>query len=604
MTNTLKMKPGTIFCALCQGIVSYKKGDSSRFNDHMNIEHGAYHNLRYILAGCLMNSEERNIVAEIIEERESVEITADSEVQVAKKNAEVSIFDKVFPLVKDHNDDSFADISVINLETVGESLEKNIKCTLCESSFAKGSYLRKHLVRFHKLSKEERDLVNESRSKEAVTVCRNESPEEMDLVNESSLDTEGTDILIFSCHLCDYSCTKERNLKIHKTMKHNGSLKDEEKPEAEDIKLENNSVDDETLAPTVLMNEEATESNQRSIKCSLCDVSFANSYNLKRHMLNQHKSDNSEDTLNKDDQLVLNCHRCDYSSVKESSLKIHKTMKHKEDEKLEEKSLTCHLCDFSCTKESSLKIHKTMKHKGNEKFEEKLLISRTLFKKKTINDVDQVINTFKCSKCDFSGNDEKELRYHRFRTHRHAFLKRSEKLKCNECDQTFYDEERLKSHQETDHSCVKLEKSQEILRVEEPEETEASSEVDDSVMSVDENDTKNDSMKDEKNERLKVYNDKKAEFVLKSEYFKSYPNNLLSWSGLEEDLLPGENLPKSWGVKNSVSPGGRKYLEYVTPDRIFKLRSLISVFEYVKCCGEYDEAEIQSYELKLKAKTL
>merc|ERR1712183_345471 len=222
------------------------------------------------------------------------------------------------------------------------------------------------------------------------------------------------------------------------------------------------------------------ESNQKSIKCSLCDVSFANSFNLKRHMLNQHKSDSSEDTLNKNDQLVLNCLLCDYSSVKESSLKI----------------------------------HKTMKHKGNEKFEEKLLISRTLFKKKTINDVDQVINALKCSKCDFSGNDEKELRYHRFRTHRHAFLKRSEKFKCNECDQSFYDDERLKSHKESDHSCIKIEKGQEILLVEEPEpeETETSLEVDDSVMSIDENDAKNDSTKDERNERLKVYNDKKAEF--------------------------------------------------------------------------------------------
>jgi len=602
MTNKLKMKPGTIFCVLCQGIVSYKNGDSNRFNDHMNIEHGAYHNLRYILAGCLMNSEERNIVAEIIEERESVDVTAESELEKTKMDAEVSIFDKVFPLVKDNNDDSFTCSSVATLGPDGESLEKNVKCTLCESSFAKGAYLRKHLIRFHKLSKEERDLMNESRSNEAVGYV---SPKEVNLVNGSTLDTEEEDIMVFSCHLCDYSCTKERNLKIHRTMKHIGSEKCDEKPEVKDLKAENNSVVHDILTPTELVINDVIESNQKSIKCSLCDTSFANSYNLKRHMVNQHKSDGSEDTLNKDDQLVLNCHLCDYSSVKESSLKIHKTMKHKEDEKFEEKVLTCHLCEYSCAKESSLKIHKTTKHKGNEKFEDKLLISRTLFKKKAFNNTEEVINKFKCSKCEFSGNDEKELRYHRFRTHRHAFLKRSEKLECNECDQTFYDAERLKTHKETDHRGVKLEKSQEMLLVEEPEDiTEPSLEDNDSVMSFENDIAQNESMKDERNDRLKLFYDKKAEIVDKSEYFKSYAQNLLSWNGLEEDLLPGDNLPEGWGVKNSVSPAGRKYFEFVTPDRIIKLRSLISVFEYVKCCGQYDEAEIQTFELKLKAKSL
>merc|ERR1719186_196446 len=342
-------------------------------------------------------------------------------------------------------------------------------------------------------------------------------------------------------------------------------------PEAEDIKLENISVADDTLVPTVLMNEEAMESNQKSIKCSLCDISFANSYNLKRHMVNQHKSYGSEDTLNK----------------------------------FEEKVLTCHLCEYSCAKESSLKIHKTTKHKGNEKFEDKLLISRTLFKKKAFNNAEEVINKFKCSKCEFSGNDEKELRYHRFRNHRHAFLKRSEKLECNECDKTFYDAERLKTHKETDHRGVKLEKGREMLLVEEPEDiTETSLEDNDSVTSIENDIAQNESMKDERNDRLQLFYDKKAEIVNKSEYFKSYAQNLFSWNGLEEDLLPGDNLPEGWGVKNSVSPGGRKYFEFVTPDRIIKLRSLISVFEYIKCCGQYDEAEIQTFELKLKAKSL
>ena len=64
------MRPRTIECILCKGLVAYSKDDRTRFNSHMNIEHGISHSLSFILAGCLMNEEEREAVANIIEERE------------------------------------------------------------------------------------------------------------------------------------------------------------------------------------------------------------------------------------------------------------------------------------------------------------------------------------------------------------------------------------------------------------------------------------------------------------------------------------------------------------------------------------------------------
>ena len=64
------MRPNTINCILCKGLVAYSKDDRTRFNSHMNIEHGISHSLSFILAGCLMNEEEREAVANIIEERE------------------------------------------------------------------------------------------------------------------------------------------------------------------------------------------------------------------------------------------------------------------------------------------------------------------------------------------------------------------------------------------------------------------------------------------------------------------------------------------------------------------------------------------------------
>eukprot|EP00092_Neocalanus_flemingeri_P026714 GFUD01028964.1.p1 GENE.GFUD01028964.1~~GFUD01028964.1.p1 ORF type:complete len:488 (+),score=96.23 GFUD01028964.1:238-1701(+) len=487
MNETAKMKPGTVFCVLCQGVVSYKKGEIRRFNEHMNIEHGAYHNLRYILAGCLMNSEERNIVAEIIEEREKVD---DGQVEVVNNEKEVSILDRAFPLVKDDHDENI------------DSLEQNIQCTLCDSTFAKGAYLRKHLIRFHKLSKEERD----------------------------NLVTESVAI---------------------------GTTDSVKKPTSDE-----------------------TELNEKSALCTLCEVSFANAYNLKRHLSRFHKMKKEEIDL--------------VTDVSENSGDMD--------------NFNCQLCEYSCTKESSLKIHKTLRHKGKEKLE-KMLVSKSLFKKKTATNAEEAKNKMNCNKCDYSCNSEKELRYHSLKNHRHAFRKRSVKFECNECDQSFHNIDSLRIHKESDHSDANFEECQEILLVEEPEGlTDVSLDMDlnDTLMSTDDNDIgQSDSMKeDERASRLKLYNDKKAEFVKKSEYFKSFPKNLLSWSGIEEDLVPGENLPEAWGVKNAVSPAGRKYYVYVTPDRIFRLRSLIAVLEYVKCCGLQSEAEIQKFDLKLKSKSL
>ena len=104
--------------------------------------------------------------------------------------------------------------------------------------------------------------------------------------------------------------------------------------------------------------------------------------------------------------------------------------------------------------------------------------------------------------------------------------------------------------------------------------------------------------------KYRFFNEMKTKVVEKSEYFKSSPNNLLAWNGKEKDLELLESLPRGFGVKNYVTPAGRKYADYVTPDRVFKLRSLIAVVEFIKICGAYSQEEIQASELKMKRKSL
>jgi len=58
--------PGTVCCLLCRGLVIYKHGDKSRFNSHMNNEHGAFFDIDYLLASSLMDVEQKAMVANTV----------------------------------------------------------------------------------------------------------------------------------------------------------------------------------------------------------------------------------------------------------------------------------------------------------------------------------------------------------------------------------------------------------------------------------------------------------------------------------------------------------------------------------------------------------
>jgi len=47
--------PDTVTCILCHGAVTYRDGDKMRFREHMRSEHGAFFELDFLLASCLMD---------------------------------------------------------------------------------------------------------------------------------------------------------------------------------------------------------------------------------------------------------------------------------------------------------------------------------------------------------------------------------------------------------------------------------------------------------------------------------------------------------------------------------------------------------------------
>ena len=59
--------PGTVCCFMCKGMIIYKKGDKSRFINHMNNEHGVVFELDFLFATCKLNENERIKVKDVIE---------------------------------------------------------------------------------------------------------------------------------------------------------------------------------------------------------------------------------------------------------------------------------------------------------------------------------------------------------------------------------------------------------------------------------------------------------------------------------------------------------------------------------------------------------
>ena len=67
--SDMSSPPGTVCCVLCRGVVAYRGGDATRFNNHMNYEHGAYFDIDFLLAACLMNNEERDAVRNVMSDK-------------------------------------------------------------------------------------------------------------------------------------------------------------------------------------------------------------------------------------------------------------------------------------------------------------------------------------------------------------------------------------------------------------------------------------------------------------------------------------------------------------------------------------------------------
>eukprot|EP00092_Neocalanus_flemingeri_P007466 GFUD01008063.1.p1 GENE.GFUD01008063.1~~GFUD01008063.1.p1 ORF type:complete len:523 (-),score=119.97 GFUD01008063.1:42-1610(-) len=129
MNNTI---PGTVCCILCRGMVIYKDGDKSRFKNHMNNEHGAFFDIDYLLASCLLESDQKEAVAKTVK---AVDYNLLRETNAAESG--VTLREESF-------DDSEELGSVDQLVLKKERVDVGLQCVSCVTQFGTPEGLLQH----------------------------------------------------------------------------------------------------------------------------------------------------------------------------------------------------------------------------------------------------------------------------------------------------------------------------------------------------------------------------------------------------------------------------------------------------------------------------
>jgi len=645
LNTTPSSRPGTVFCILCNGIVSYKKGDRKRFEDHMNIEHGAFYNLDFILAGCLMSKDERQVIFELIDEK--LKSNSGNECNEDDDNVnELSILDRAFPLV---NTATTSDVltKAKSESFVGEENDFKVQCELCESRISRTNVSR-HLIKVHKLGTEERAAILRSlnrkikdeipecgdsghtkiedsptftenstnKSNEVDNMCQDDTNNDESIYKSDSVVGEEDNNKV-NCSFCEVRITR-RNLSRHLIRVHKLGKEERNtvfqsmnyqkyKNESSDHGIESEkSVIEHTELTIENLSQRSNDVDEESqfvandvksdiTKCHLCDAKFSRSNNLKIHIARQHPEENS-----------LKCTFCAYSCNEQKSLKFHVAAKHKDKDpkvkgslaessavssllgdQIKETTLICDLCDYSSTKESNLKTHKTLKHKSKEKLNEKLCVSKSLFKKST-SISDETVGGKACNKCEYIASSNIDFRRHRFKNHRHELMRKGVKVE----EEDVVDGENLL----IEGPAISLDLNDMSIEIDE-------NEFDSSHNKPNKGDVGVGTSRLSK-EEYEIFCQRRVAVIEKSEYFRKCSKNIQTWSGSDDDLVPAESFMPGFGVKNCITGSGRKYCLYVTPNRHFKLRSLVAVLEYMKISEEFTEEDVRTLEVKLKAKTL
>ena len=209
---------GTVCCLLCRGVVAYRNLDISRstifllfaldlvvprFQAHMNYEHGAYFDMDFLLAACLMDDEERKAVRNVMELKHKAQQEKGKEVEERRgdKRAAAAPLNppppppKPVPVVQ-VKEEASDEVRVLPEQWEGPKARQSFPCSMCDKTFLLQKYLQAH------------------QSKTGHTNTTSSSPN-----TSGQISTP-----VLKCNQCSYSGSRPQDLRLHVTRKHGGEV--------------------------------------------------------------------------------------------------------------------------------------------------------------------------------------------------------------------------------------------------------------------------------------------------------------------------------------------------------------------------------------------
>ena len=442
------MRPGTLTCILCRGVVQYKNSNKVRFVKHMENEHAAYFDLDFILATCFMDEDEKAAVKNVIQNK-----SADSDEDGIEEVTvtEIAVKTEVVPeppkeTLKRERKDKPSEESFAKKAKV-EPTTKSFDCHQCNDKFPNEKDLDTHVQADHTKAKSfacdqcdeqfpgNGDLKEHTKSSHSLVEpyecpqcgMKFDGRKKLKSHIKKTFHSKKTE---FYCKPCEqYFCRKDA-LRIHKGRKHNGELPDymtaDARRERRDKGREKKMTNEEKVTPKkatpqkiapqdvvpekmVLESAELSSTNgDNKMKldnedCKQCSSKFSSIGNLKKHERKFH-ADQWKLTMK------FSCHECDLKYSSMGYLTNHNKVKHgglssvtKTEEQIEQSQepvaekqsgLKCPTCEKSFTRKDNMNKHIKMRHQGGgEK------------------------NPFKCDDCDFSSSKRDRLKRHREAEH-------------------------------------------------------------------------------------------------------------------------------------------------------------------------------------------
>ena len=353
--------------------------------------------------------------------------------------------------------------------------KKLFNCSQCGLETKSKSYLKRHVIAAHEgvrfpcdkckyLALYEHDLALHRKAKHLKSTifctfqnCDYKTSVERNLRNHIAFKHEG---IVYPCDLCEFKGANTNSLKQHNLSIH------------ENKKYFCNECDYFGTQSGAVIKHRKRVHLGIDFKCTSCDFVTKDKISLKKHLDSQHLL-----------PCKYKCDLCNYKTNIKQNLKLHDKSKHNDSqyvcnicEKLfpvldylrrhkelmhvKAESFKCGQCNFKTKTNQRLKNHMNAVH-DKIKYQCNLCSYKTgwyshMGRHVKMNHENKTLRYYSCSQCEYRGNAEERLRYHKKTRH-------SDKLyPCPSCHKEYSDPQTLRKHERSVHKVSELIKMEKI----------------------------------------------------------------------------------------------------------------------------------------------